>query len=77
MGRDHPGDLIIKSIFGRKGDPMVKTLRSKTGMVKHAALVVGGWLSFVAGQVVVDLPLKCILLAIARVLPYRFLSTGT
>ncbi len=56
---------------------MVKTLRSKTGMVKHAALVVGGWLSFVAGQVVVDLPLKCILLAIARVLPYRFLSTGT
>lgn len=50
---------------------MVKTLRKKAGVLFDAALVVAGWMFFIAGQVIPDLLLKCILLSIARVLPYE------
>lgn len=50
---------------------MVKKVRSKSGMLKHAALVVCGWLSFITSQVASDPLLKCVLLSIARVPPYR------
>ena len=49
---------------------MVKKLRSKSGFFIGAARVAVGWLSFIAGQITSDLLLKCVLLSIARVLPY-------
>ena len=50
---------------------MVKTLRKKAGILFDAALVVAGWMSFIAGQIIPDPLLKSILLSIARVLPYE------
>jgi hypothetical protein len=53
---------------------MMKKVRRKTGIVVNAALVAVGWLSFIVGQVIPDLFVKCVLLSIARVLPHE-LST--
>lgn len=49
---------------------MVKKVRTKPGFFFGAARVAVGWLSFIAGQFASDLVSKCVLLSIARVLPY-------
>lgn len=51
---------------------MVKKVRSAYGVLRSAALVVTGWGCFIWGQVTSDILLKCVLLSIARVLPYEF-----
>jgi len=73
----HPGKTYSKSNNGQKGKvPMVKKVRRKNGIVLNAALVAVGWLSFIVGQVTPDLFVKCVLLSIARVLPYELSQKG-
>jgi hypothetical protein len=48
---------------------MVKNARFTTGSLLTTALVVLGWICFIAGQLITEPTAKIPLLAIARVLP--------